>query len=140
MKVLKMFNWKALIAVAASAVIAGGVAVASDADSIAERIKPTGQVRMASEAGQQTAAASSTGERSGEAVFNSACSACHGSGVLGAPRRGNADDWADRLPKGMDVLIEHSINGFNAMPPRGACGNCSDEEIIAAVEYMIEGL
>lgn len=140
MKVLKMFNWKALIAIAAGAVIAGGVAVASDADSIAERIKPTGQVRMAGEVGQQTAAAANTGERSGEAVFNSACSACHGTGVLGAPRRNNADDWAARLPKGMDVLIEHSLNGFNAMPPRGACGNCSDEEIIAAVEFMIADL
>ena len=141
MKVFKKFNWKALVAVAAGAVIASGVAVASDAESIAERIKPVGQVRMASEAGQKTAAAGANqGARSGEEVYNSACTACHTGGVLGAPRRGNADDWADRLPKGMDVLIDHSLNGFNAMPPRGACGNCSDEEIIAAVEYMIEGL
>lgn len=140
MKVSNIFNWKALIAVAAGAMIAGGVAVASDSDSIAERIKPSGQVRMAGEAGQQTAAASSNGERSGEAVYNSACAACHTGGVLGAPRKGNADDWADRLPQGMNVLLEHSINGIGAMPPRGGCGNCSDDEIEAAIEHMIAGL
>ena len=54
--------------------------------------------------------------------------------------KGNADDWTDRLAQGMDVLLEHSINGFNAMPPRGGCMNCTDEEIEAAIEYMIEGL
>lgn len=139
MKVLKLLNWKALIAVAAGAVIAGGVAVASDSDSLAERIKPSGQVRMASEAGQQTAAASGEA-RSGEAVYNQACAACHAGGVLGAPRKGNAGDWEDRLPQGMEVLVQHTIEGFNAMPPRGGCGNCSDEEIEAAVEHMIAGL
>lgn len=141
MKVSTLLNWKAVVALVAGAVLAGGVAVASDSSSIADRIKPSGQVRLASEAGQQSAsAAQSGGTRSGEAVYNQACAACHAGGVLGAPRKNNAGDWEDRLPQGMAVLLEHSINGFNAMPPRGGCGNCSDEEIEAAIEHMIAGL
>lgn len=141
MKVSKLANWKTLVAMAAGALLAGGAAaVASDAESIAERIKPAGQVRMAGESGQQTAAADSGEARSGEAVYNQACAACHAGGVLGAPKKGDAGDWEDRLPQGMETLLQHSIEGFNAMPPRGGCGNCSDEEIEAAIEHMIAGL
>jgi cytochrome c5 len=50
---------------------------------------------------------------------------------------GNADAWAPRIEKGMDTLISHAINGFNAMPAKGGCGSCSDEEIQAAVEHMV---
>ncbi|RUO30994.1 cytochrome C [Aliidiomarina sedimenti] len=126
---------------AAGMAIAGGVAVAQDMseDSIAERIKPAGQVRMAGESSAAQSAGSSE-PRSGEEVYNQACSACHAGGVLGAPKKGNAGDWEERIAKGMDVLLDHSINGFNAMPPRGGCGACSDEEIEAAVEHMIAGL
>lgn len=139
MKVSKLVNWKAWVAMAAGLVIAGGVAVAQEmsADSIAERIKPVGQVRLAGESGQQAAQAGDGEPRSGEQVYNQACTACHGGGVLGAPRTNNEEDWAPRLAKGMDVLLQHSIEGFNAMPPRGACGNCSDDELQAALEYMI---
>lgn len=141
MNVAKLANWKTWVAMVAGMAFVGGVAVAQDmsADSIAERIKPAGQVRMAGESAQQQGADS--GEpRSGEAVYNSACAACHAGGVLGAPKKGDAGDWEDRIAQGMNVLLEHSINGFNAMPPRGACGNCSDEEIESAIEHMIAGL
>lgn len=140
MKVSKLANWKTWVAIAAGVVLVGGAAVASDADSIAERIKPSGQVRMAGEAGAPSAAAGNGEARSGEAVYNQACAACHAGGVLGAPRKGNEGDWADRLPQGMEVLVQHTIEGYNAMPPRGGCGNCSDEEIESAVEHMIAGL
>lgn len=141
MNVAKLANWKTWVAMVAGMAFVGGVAVAQDmsADSIAERIKPAGQVRMAGESAQQQSAGSSE-PRSGEAVYNSACAACHAGGVLGAPKKGDAGDWEDRIAQGMDVLLEHSINGFNAMPPRGGCGNCSDEEIESAIEHMIAGL
>ncbi|RUO20795.1 cytochrome c5 family protein [Aliidiomarina haloalkalitolerans] len=110
-------------------------------EAIAERIKPVAKVRLAGdETAQANGQQAAEGGRSAEQVYNQACAACHTSGVLGAPRKGNADDWTDRLAQGMDVLLEHSINGFNAMPPRGGCMNCTDEEIEAAIEYMIEGL
>lgn len=141
-KVAKLANWKTWVAIIAGAAIGAGVAVAQDmsADSIADRIKPTGQVRMAGEGGASTQAAQNGGDRSGDQVYSQACAACHAGGVLGAPRKGNADDWASRLPQGIDVLLQHSLEGFNAMPPRGGCMNCSDDEILAALEHMIEGL
>ncbi|MCC5855283.1 MAG: cytochrome c5 family protein [Idiomarina sp.] len=109
-------------------------------EAIAERIKPAAKVRIAGEATATAAAAQSGEARSGEQVYNQACGACHNGGLLGAPKINDAGDWEGRLSQGMDVLLEHSINGFNAMPPRGGCANCSDEEILAAIEYMISDL
>ncbi len=141
MKISTTFKWKHMLAIIVGVATAGSALAFSQdmsREAIAERIKPAAQVRVAGAepAGQQ---AQATGGRSGEQVYNSACVACHTTGVLGAPRLGNAEDWAPRLAQGMDVVLEHSINGLNAMPPRGTCTKCSDEEILAAIEYMIEG-
>ncbi len=107
-------------------------------DDIAERIKPVGDVYLA---GSEPAAAKApSGPRDGATVYGTFCIACHGSGVSGAPIKGNADNWAPRIAKGKDVLKDHAINGFNAMPPRGTCMDCSDDEIVAAIDHMIEGL
>ena len=88
--------------------------------AIEERIKPYSEVCVAGDdncAGAATAVAS--GPRSGEDVYNGACMACHGTGAAGAPKLGDADAWAARIAK-------------------GGCGNCSDEEIHAAVDFMVE--
>lgn len=74
----------------------------------------------------------------GEATYNQACMACHMTGAAGAPKRGDADAWAPRLEKGIDTLYEHSINGFQAMPPKGGQVSLSDDEVKAAVDYMLE--
>lgn len=144
MKFLNQLKWKQVLAVLAGVAVAGSVMAVSvdmSREAIAERIKPSAKVRLAGdEVAQAGGAAAQEGERSGEEVYNQACAACHTSGVLNAPRINNADDWEERLAKGMDVLLEHSINGFNAMPPRGTCMNCSDDEILAAIEYMIEDI
>ncbi|WP_241972482.1 c-type cytochrome [Aliidiomarina haloalkalitolerans] len=145
MKLSNLLSWKKVVTVVAGIAVAGGVMAMSAQDmsreAIAERIKPVAKVRLAGdETAQANGQQAAEGGRSAEQVYNQACAACHTSGVLGAPRKGNADDWTDRLAQGMDVLLEHSINGFNAMPPRGGCMNCTDEEIEAAIEYMIEGL
>lgn len=108
-----------------------------DADAIAERIKPVGDVYLA---GSEPAAAEPTGPRDGATVYGTFCIACHASGVSGAPKTGNADDWAPRIAQGKDVLQQHAINGLNMMPPKGTCMDCSDDEIMAAIEHMIEGL
>jgi len=106
-------------------------------EAIIERIKPIAKVRLAGEEAKTASnGGESQGSRSGEQVYNQACAACHASGVLNAPKKGDAGDWEERIAQGMDVLLEHSIDGFNAMPPRGTCMNCSDEEIQAAIDYM----
>ena len=77
-------------------------------------------------------------EADGEAVYNQACMACHMTGAAGAPIMGDEDAWAPRLEQGMDTLYAHSIEGFGAMPPKGGFANLSDEEVKAAVDYMVE--
>lgn len=106
-------------------------------NAIAERIKPVGDVYLA---GAEPVAAEPTGPRDGATVYGTFCIACHSSGVSGAPKTGNADDWGPRIAQGKDVLKDHAINGFNAMPAKGSCMDCSDDEIVAAIEHMIAGL
>ena len=56
-----------------------------------------------------------------------------------APKFTDEVDWAPRLEKGMDVLLETTVTGLNLMPPMGTCMDCSEEELAAAVDYMIYG-
>ena len=74
----------------------------------------------------------------GKKVYDSACMACHATGAAGAPKVGDTAAWSARIAQGMDTLVKHALGGLNAMPPRGACGNCSDDDIKAAVAYMAD--
>lgn len=129
-----------LFVIATSALFMGGViAQTMSEEEIAERIKPIGKVKVAG-AVEETAAAAS-GPRSGKDIYNAACTACHAVGVLGAPKTQVAADWQPRLDaKGYDTVWENAIKGINAMPPMGACGDCSNDDIKAAIDYMIEGI
>ena len=105
---------------------------------IEARIAPAGKVCMQ---GDNTCggagAAASSGPRSGEQVYNTYCTACHGAGVLGAPKTGSAD-WTARIDaKGLETVYANGVNGIGAMPPKGTCGDCSDEEIHAAIDFMV---
>jgi cytochrome c5 len=117
--------------------------------AVAERIRPVGQVYLP---GEEHAAAAPTVQTavepepvatamSGPQVYNTACLACHGAGVGGAPVLGDVAGWADRIAQGMDVLNEHALNGFAGdagyMPPKGGRVDLSDQEIIDAVTYMV---
>ena len=86
--------------------------------------------------------ATSTGgaPRSGEAVYKVGCAVCHDAGVGGAPRLGTAGDWSTRLSKGTPALTASVRDGLGAMPPKGLCQDCSDEELLASVEYMLSSL
>lgn len=76
----------------------------------------------------------------GPQVYNEACLACHGTGIGGAPRVGDAEAWAPRIAQGIGILYEHAIDGFQGstgyMPPKGARIDLSDQEINDAVDYM----
>ena len=76
---------------------------------------------------------------SGEAVYKRACVGCHMTGAAGAPRVGDASAWESRIARGSASLVQTAINGVpgTAMMARGTCGTCSDDDIKAAVEYMI---
>ncbi len=109
---------------------------------IEERIKPHGEVCLVGDDSCGGAAvATSAGPRSGEDVYNAACMACHATGAGGAPLLGDTAAWADRIAKGMDVLYDSGINGLagTGMIAKGGCMNCSDEEVNAAVDFMVAG-
>lgn len=109
--------------------------------AIADRIKPVGSVCVEGEecgADVADAGGAASGPRSGEQVYNAACTACHGTGAAGAPKTGDKADWAPRLGKGMDTLFKHTWEGFGAMPPKGMCMDCSEDEIHAAVKYLTD--
>ena len=74
----------------------------------------------------------------GQKVYQAACQACHAAGVAGAPKLGDKEAWAPRIAKGEDALLASVNNGLNAMPPKGACMSCSEADLRAAVEYMVE--
>lgn len=110
-------------------------ASATDQKAVAERIKPVGEVNV----GGSEAAAGSAGAaaRSGETVVKAVCGMCHGTGAAGAPKIGDKAAWAPRIAQGVAVLVQHAKNGIRAMPPKGTCADCSDDELKGAVEYLV---
>jgi cytochrome c5 len=110
---------------------------------IEERIKPVGESCLEgdSNCGSPAVAEASSEARSGEEVYNAACMACHSTGAAGAPKYGDATAWAERIAKGMDALYSGGIDGVagTGMMAKGGCMNCSDEEVTAAVDYMVAG-
>lgn len=124
-------------------VAAAGAALAQTLDEqIAERIAPPSESCMAGEACAATVPAAvqlGGAARSGKAIYTKSCSVCHSAGVAGAPKYTDVAAWAPRITKGIDTLYTHAINGFNAMPAKGLCMDCSETEVKAAVDYMVEG-
>lgn len=146
---------KTLIA-AVSLVVAGimpGLSMANSAEEIRARVGKVGKLNVGD--GQPTAvpapetaapaatapaaapAPAAGGTVDPAALYQTSCFACHGTGAAGSPIMGDTAAWAPRIAQGEATLIEHALNGFNAMPPRGA-STFSDDEIKAIVTYMIE--
>ncbi len=104
-----------------------------------ERIKPSGQVCLQGDSSCGAAMASSGGgAKSGKDIYNSSCMACHSTGAGGAPKIGDKAEWGTRLAKGVDGIYANAINGVGGMPPKGTCMSCSDDEIQATVDYMLD--
>ena len=74
-----------------------------------------------------------------EQKYMASCFACHSTGAAGAPKVGEgfAAEWQPRMEKGMDAVVTNSINGLNTMPPKGLCFDCTDDDLRAIVEYMV---
>lgn len=130
-----------------------GEYVMADPRVIAEidaRIEPIGHVVMlgddaleAAEQPQGPGPAATDMPLTGAQVFNQACHACHASpGVGGAPVLGDESQWAGRIAKGMDVLEQNALEGFQGdtgfMPAKGGRPDLSDQEVVDAVHYMVE--
>jgi len=140
-------NWKQLLVVAVLAfvvpvfiiiavvkLITGGMNASPSAlhmneERIASRIKPVGEVNLVQ-------AAAPSAERSGQEVYDAACSACHASGLMNSPKPGDKGAWGPRIAQGEQTLVSHAINGIRTMPAKGGNPNLSDGEVARAVIWM----
>ena len=109
-------------------------------NSVLERIKPVGEVRVDTSTMVASAESTETAERSGEEIYNSKCAGCHNSGIMGAPKYAALADWSSRIDLGLDKLTASAIAGKGGMPARGTCMDCSDNEIKVTVKYMLDSL
>ena len=82
-------------------------------------------------------AASGTAIADGQATYQKACAACHMTGAAGAPKLEDKAAWAPRIAQGTDALYDAVLKGKGAMPPKGGQAQLSDDEVKAAVDYMV---
>ncbi|MDO9519179.1 MAG: c-type cytochrome [Pseudohongiella sp.] len=127
--------------------IAGTVMAQSTREQqIAQRLQPVGSVCLAGEAcaaggpaatSTPAVAQASTAAFSAQGTYDQYCAMCHNTGMAGAPRREDAAHWTARIEEiGLGAIVTNAINGINAMPPRGMCATCTDEQISEVVEYL----
>lgn len=100
-------------------------------EAVAQRIAPIAQVDVKDANAPRV-------YKTGEEVYKAVCVTCHGTGAAGAPKFGNAGDWAPRIAQGYDTLLHVALTGKGAMPPRGGTSpdDYSDFEVARAVVYM----
>jgi cytochrome c5 len=123
----------------------------SSVSMIDDRIRPIGQVALLGDpdvgvvATVPVASETVRAPLSGPQVYNDICYLCHTApGVGGAPVHGDAAAWAPRLEQSAELLQEHVLNGYQGeagyMPPKGGRLDLTDEEILAAIEFMLEAV
>ncbi len=122
--------------------------------ALIERIAPVGQVALAGDpsltaapapapvAPAPTPAAAPVAQRSGQQVYQEACALGHDAGIGGAPMISDPAAWVPRLAQDRAVLEDHVINGFQGdvglMPAKGARADLSDDDVLAAMQHMID--
>lgn len=97
-------------------------------EAIVARVQPVGFAKL-DDSGPP-------GSRAGKAVYENVCISCHGAGLAGSPKFGDAGAWGSRISKGFATLVEHATKGFNAMPAKGGAADLTDDEVARAVAYM----
>lgn len=132
---------KILVAPATVLALWAVTAQATTDEAIAERLKPVGQVCVMGEECKGVGAVAATAggaARTADDIITKHCSACHTPGILGAPKIGDTAAWKERADHqgGLDGILAKAISGINAMPPKGTCADCSDDELRAAIQKM----
>jgi len=114
--------------------------VQADGEIVA-RIKPVGELVVASAATVANGVISTAQAADGKATYDKACMACHAAGVAGAPKLGDKAAWGPRIAQGNDTLYTHALKGFQGkkgmMPAKGGNMSLADADVKAAVDYMV---
>ena len=126
---------EASVADAAEPALEAAAATVAEVAEVAEEATEAAAEPAADAAPMEVAAAASEFDAAG--AYQMSCNACHGTGAAGAPMLGDAGAWEARLGKGMEALMSNVINGVGAMPARGICMTCSDDDLQAIVNYML---
>lgn len=160
MKYATRFQW---VSVFVALLSLFSVSNSASAQNVADNIRPVGSVCVAGQAcvgtvastaavpemaaveegavikpaSTDTSAVEVASEFDAEAAYQMSCNACHGTGAAGAPMLGDSGAWEPRLDKGMETLMANVVNGVGAMPARGICMTCSDDDLKAIVDYML---
>lgn len=110
---------------------------AQTGDTIEKPVAEQEQTAAAPESDQkQAAVAEAELDPAGEKLYKSICFTCHATGIANAPKLGDKAAWAPYIETGFDTMLEKSIQGVGAMPPRGG-SQASDDEMKAVLEYML---
>lgn len=115
----------------------------AEVDRIVSQTQPVYEVITDPDAVQAVAMSSGSDESGGEPksgpdVYQAVCSACHASGVAGAPKVSNTSEWSSRLSEqGKDTLYSRAIDGYKGMPAKGGDSSLSDEEVKNAVDHIL---
>ncbi|MEO8401088.1 MAG: c-type cytochrome [Gammaproteobacteria bacterium] len=78
--------------------------------------------------------------KAGEKIFKQFCTSCHGNPPvidINAPRIGDTKTWQLKRQMGMPTLMKITTEGLGAMPARGGCFECSDEQLRETIQYML---
>lgn len=97
-------------------------------EAVSARLQPVGSIKIVD--------GGPPGSKSGKAVYEAVCISCHGTGLAGAPKFGDAGSWGARLSQGFETLWTHAIKGLNAMPAKGGAADLTDDEVKRAVAFM----
>ncbi|MCG3201999.1 MAG: hypothetical protein NFCOHLIN_01871 [Gammaproteobacteria bacterium] len=132
-------------AAGAAAPAAGAAAEATPTEAPAAGATPAAEAPPAQAAAPApeapAAAVAAGGGDKGKQIYDTVCMACHAAGVAGAPMFGDKAAWEPRIAQGMDLLHEHSIKGYmgktGMMPPKGGRADLPDDDVKAAVDYMV---
>jgi len=116
---------------------------AKAAEPAKQEAKPEAQKQEAPKEVAQTPETESKAATSdgglGKVIYSKTCFACHGTGILESPKKGDTAEWKKRSDAlgGIDGLLKSAITGKGAMPPKGGAANLTDEDLKAAIEYMM---
>ncbi len=119
------------------------------AKSVASRIEPLSQEAIAGQDNTAMAIKPDSPAGAGAAlpipkdgaeVYAQVCSSCHGLGLVGAPKAGDAAAWGPRIAKGKNVLYDHALHGFTGsagtMPAKGNRPDIPDAIIEEGVDQL----